>query len=62
MKALDKWVIARRIAPRDKKGKFISRESVNFFCSRMELKKFEIVLHITTNWVWKLLKNFIFQI
>lgn len=33
-KALDKWVIARGIAPRDKKGRFISRESVKFLIAR----------------------------
>lgn len=34
MKALDKWVIARGIAPRDKKGRFIPRESVKFLIAR----------------------------
>ena len=34
MKALDKWVIAKRIAPRDKKGRFIPRESVKFLIAR----------------------------
>lgn len=34
MKALDKWIIARGIAPRDKKGKFIKRESVKFLIAR----------------------------
>jgi hypothetical protein len=33
-KSLDRWVIARGIAPRDKKGKFISRESVKFLIAR----------------------------
>lgn len=33
-KALDKWVIARGIAPRDKKGRFIPRESVKFLIAR----------------------------
>lgn len=34
MKALDKWVIARKIAPRDSKGRFIPRESVKFLIAR----------------------------
>jgi hypothetical protein len=38
-KALDRWVIAKGIAPRDKKGKFISRESVKFLIARSIGKK-----------------------
>lgn len=34
MSALDKWVIARRIAPRDKNGKFLPRNSVKFLIAR----------------------------
>jgi hypothetical protein len=34
LKSLDRWVIARKIAPRDKKGKFISRQSVKFLIAR----------------------------
>lgn len=33
-KSLDRWVIARGIAPRDKNGKFISRESLKFLIAR----------------------------
>jgi len=33
-KALDRWIVARGIAPRDKKGKFISRQSVKFLIAR----------------------------
>lgn len=33
-KALDKWIIARGIAPRDKKGRFIPRKSVKFLIAR----------------------------
>jgi hypothetical protein len=38
-KALDKWVIAKGIAPRDKKGRFIPRESVKFLIARSIGKK-----------------------
>lgn len=31
---LDKWIVKRGIAPRDKNGKFISRKSVQFMISR----------------------------
>lgn len=31
---LDKWIIARGIAPRDKKGRFISRKSLQFAIAR----------------------------
>jgi hypothetical protein len=34
MKALDKWVVARKIAPRDSKGKFLPREQVKFLVAR----------------------------
>lgn len=34
LKALDKWIVRRGIAPRDKKGKFIPRESVKFLIAR----------------------------
>ena len=34
LKALDKWIIKRGIAPRDKKGKFIPRASVKFLIAR----------------------------
>ena len=33
-KAFDKWSIKRGIAPRDKQGKFLSRESANFAIAR----------------------------
>lgn len=31
---LDKWIVRKGIAPRDKKGKFISRKSLQFMISR----------------------------
>jgi hypothetical protein len=31
---LDKWIVVRGIAPRDKKGKFISRKSIQFLIAR----------------------------
>lgn len=31
---LDKWIVARGIAPRDKKGRFIPRKSVQFLIAR----------------------------
>jgi hypothetical protein len=31
---LDKWIVARKLAPRDKKGKFISRKSLQFLIAR----------------------------
>lgn len=34
MKSLDKWIVARGIAPRDAKGRFIPRESVKFLIAR----------------------------
>ena len=33
-KAFDKWSIRKGIAPRDKKGKFIKRKSLNFLIAR----------------------------
>jgi len=33
-KALDKWIVRRGIAPRDKKGKFLSRKSLKFLIAR----------------------------
>ncbi|MFS4469119.1 hypothetical protein [Maribacter sp. 2210JD10-5] len=34
LKALDKWIVKKGIAPRDKDGKFISRRSLQFLISR----------------------------
>jgi hypothetical protein len=34
MKALDKWIVARKIAPRDKNGRFLPRNSVKFLIAR----------------------------
>jgi hypothetical protein len=34
LKSLDRWIIARKIAPRDKKGKFIPRQSIKFLIAR----------------------------
>jgi hypothetical protein len=33
-KLLDKWVVKRGIAPRDKKGRFVSRKSISFLIAR----------------------------
>lgn len=33
-KSLDRWVVAKGIAPRDDKGKFISRQSLKFLIAR----------------------------
>ena len=33
-KVFDKWSIRKGIAPRDKKGKFVSRQSLNFLIAR----------------------------
>ena len=33
-KALDKWIVKRGIAPRDEKGKFMSRKSISFLIAR----------------------------
>ena len=32
--AFDKWTIRKRIAPRDKKGRFLKRKSINFLIAR----------------------------
>ena len=32
--ALDKWIVRKGIAPRDKQGKFVSRQSLNFLIAR----------------------------
>ena len=34
LKAFDKWIVRKGIAPRDKAGKFISRKSLQFLISR----------------------------
>jgi hypothetical protein len=34
MKALDKWIVRRGIAPRDKKGKFLTRKQTQFVIAR----------------------------
>jgi len=36
---LDKWIVARRIAPRDAQGRFISRKSLQFLIARSISKK-----------------------
>lgn len=36
---LDKWIVVRGIAPRDKKGRFISRKSIQFLIARSIGKK-----------------------
>jgi len=33
-KALDRWIVKRGIAPRDEKGKFMSRKSISFLIAR----------------------------
>ena len=38
-KAFDKWNIQKGIAPRDKKGKFLKRKSLNFLIARGIFKK-----------------------
>ena len=38
-KAFDKWNIKKGIAPRDKKGKFIKRKSLNFLIARSIFEK-----------------------
>tara|TARA_R100000908_G_C3742852_1_gene138913 strand:- start:590 stop:1132 length:543 start_codon:yes stop_codon:yes gene_type:complete len=38
-KALDKWIVKKGIAPRDEKGKFISRKSIKFLIARSIGKK-----------------------
>ena len=38
-KALDKWIVKKNIAPRDKKGRFMSRKSISFLIARSIGKK-----------------------
>jgi len=38
-KALDKWIVKKGIAPRDKEGKFMSRKSIKFAIARSIGKK-----------------------
>jgi len=38
-KALDKWIVKKGIAPRDAKGKFMSRKSIKFLIARSIGKK-----------------------
>ena len=38
-KALDKWVVKKGIAPRDDKGRFVSRKSIKFFIAKSIGKK-----------------------
>ena len=38
-KALDKWIVKKGIAPRDEKGKFMSRKSIKFLIARSIGKK-----------------------
>lgn len=38
-KALDKWIVKKGIAPRDEKGKFMSRQSIKFLIARSIGKK-----------------------
>ena len=38
-KALDKWIVKKGIAPRDKAGKFMSRKSIKFLIARSIGKK-----------------------
>ena len=38
-KALDKWIVKKGIAPRDKEGKFMSRKSIKFLIARSIGKK-----------------------
>ena len=38
-RALDKWVVRKGIAPRDKEGKFLSRKSITFLIARSIGKK-----------------------
>ena len=38
-KAFDKWNVKKGIAPRDKKGKFIKRKSLNFLIARSVFEK-----------------------
>ena len=36
---LDKWIVRKGIAPRDKQGKFLSRKSISFLIARSIFKK-----------------------
>ena len=38
-KALDKWIVKKGIAPRDEKGRFMSRKSISFLIARSIGKK-----------------------
>ena len=38
-KAFDKWTVRKGIAPRDKEGKFLKRQSLNFLIARSIYKK-----------------------
>ena len=38
-KALDNWIVKKGIAPRDKKGRFVSRKSIKFLIARSIGKK-----------------------
>jgi hypothetical protein len=38
-RVLDKWIVRKGIAPRDKQGKFISRKSISFLIARSIFKK-----------------------
>ena len=38
-KALDKWIVRKGIAPRDEKGRFMSRKSISFLIARSIKKK-----------------------
>jgi len=38
-RVLDKWIVRKGIAPRDEKGKFISRKSISFLIARSIKKK-----------------------
>ena len=33
-KGLDSWIVRKRIAPRDKKGRFVSRDTIKFLMAR----------------------------
>lgn len=46
LKAIDKWIVRRGIAPRDKKGQFIPRKSVKFLIGRSIARKGIKGIHI----------------
>ena len=53
LKSLDKWVVRRGLAVRDKKGKFVSRESIKFAIAKsIQMKGIE-----TTNFFTKPFDN-----